>query len=729
MRTIEETRKRWDILFSDNDTSSDLRAALQSEQGGNLCNDGLRSSFLLFDGLDKTEWAPKVDEFRDAYRALRDHFLKYIEHPDDLESTADPLADDEQSPWQTLRHDETLRTEILQDVDRCLQENFFFQEPDTKSKLTDILFVYSKLNPDVGYRQGMHELLAPILWAVDRDSVKPHPGGLDANKDKSEGLMLKLLDPQFVEHDSFTLFLSVMQTARIYYEHGETRSANGQMDVIPIVDRCHYLHKEALMVVDHELAEHLEAVDVLPQIFLTRWMRLLFGREVPFDDVLMMWDLLFAHGLRSELVDFTCIAMLLRIRWQCRSAVLTADYTTALTLLLRYPSPQPHTPQTFVHDAIYLEQNPTAGRGSFIISKYSGRPPDSNFRNHPGTRPTRKAFLWEDFKKHSESNSPVGFPARNSPKSLESLFQDVSQGIQRRTETWGVAKAVRGAVTEARKNMQTMHFEQNMRPGFSRPVSAASASDMQYKAPMATTAASARLETKINLLEERNQALATILREALNDLGSQLANIKDLGSDTSSAVKQALVKAESVQVCLEDSSIPVDPPLDPRVDGGLNQPDKLQETVTSTVGKSEGNIVANERQSRTINPAKTDTTGPKAVSGTSSISLNTATRTNSVRKTESARVIPSRSTVRPSLTDSGFSWMLGGGRNLSGFVSSTSPPPEQTRHLDQSRGKPKPNSLFGLSGDDNPGPDSEHSELALDSLRGSRDLLSGTGPP
>ena len=53
-------------------------------------------AFLLFDGLDKTEWAPKLDESRDAYRALRDHFLKYIEHPDDLESTVDPLADDEQ---------------------------------------------------------------------------------------------------------------------------------------------------------------------------------------------------------------------------------------------------------------------------------------------------------------------------------------------------------------------------------------------------------------------------------------------------------------------------------------------------------------------------------------------------------------------------------------------------------------------------------------------------------
>lgn len=46
-------------------------------------------------------------------------------------------------------------------------------------------------------------------------------------------------------------------------------------------------------------------------------MRLLFGREFPFEDVLVMWDHLFAEGLRSELVDFVCVAMLLRIRWRC----------------------------------------------------------------------------------------------------------------------------------------------------------------------------------------------------------------------------------------------------------------------------------------------------------------------------------------------------------------------------------------------------------------------------
>lgn len=116
----------------------------------------------------------------------------------------------------------------------------------------------------------MHELLAPILWVVDRDSVERRKGSSNEVVDnKDDAQMLDLLDHKFLEHDSFTLFLAVMQTARIYYEHGETRTANGDVDVIPIVSRCQYLHTEALMIIDHELAEHLQAVDVLPQIFLT----------------------------------------------------------------------------------------------------------------------------------------------------------------------------------------------------------------------------------------------------------------------------------------------------------------------------------------------------------------------------------------------------------------------------------------------------------------------------
>ncbi|OOQ86733.1 TBC domain protein [Penicillium brasilianum] len=717
MRDIEETRKRWETLFLGHDTSSDLRAALRAEQGAQLCTDGLRSIcwkvFLLFDSVEREQWSQKLAESRDAYSALRAHFLKYIEHPDDLESTVDPLADDEESPWQTLRNDEKLRAEIVQDVDRCLQENFFFQEPSTKRKLTDVLFVYSKLNPDVGYRQGMHELLAPILWVIDRDSVESPTQGAT---EKEDSLMLDLLDTRFVEHDSFTLFLSVMQTARIYYEHGETKSANGQVDVIPIVNRCQYLHQEALTIIDHELADHLHAVEVLPQIFLTRWMRLLFGREFPFDDVLEMWDLLFAHGLRSDLVDFTCIAMLLRIRWQ----LLKADYSGALSMLLRYPPPEPHSPQAFVHDALYLEQNPTAERGSFLISKYSGRPPESSKpRSRSGIRPAMKAQLWEDFKGRSESSSPGSSPARNSPKSLEALFQDVSQGIQRRTESWGVAKAVRGAVTEARKNMQTMHYEPALRSAATRPKPV---STMAVKgAPHRPTPTELGLQTKIDRLEERNQQLANTLSEALKDLRMQLGMMKNMDADTTDTVKHALDRAQSVQDCLEDSMLP--PPVgsashSATVDEATPQSESL---VSKRVNDTETPEVAEKPDQQGAQPPSlADTSGPSLHSGTpKAASIATTSAMTTAGHTDAGL----RAAVRPSLSDAGFSWMLGGNRNLSTFVSPASVPPEQTRHQDQPRSKGS-SPLFSGHGDEHPRTDqAEHDELALHSLSGARGPL------
>lgn len=210
--------------------------------------------------------------------------------------------------------------------------------------------------------------------------------------------------------------------------------------------------------------------------------------------------------------------------------MLEADCSGALTVLLRYPSPQPYALQSFVYDAIYLEQNPTTDRGNFIISKYSGKPPNS--LRHPGHAGRRAQQLgdWNDI---SEGSSPVKPPSKNGAKGLETIFQDVSEGIQRRTESWGVAKAVRGAVSEARKNMQ-----QNIPTESSHPRTPRSYDD---------------LRTRVNELEERNRFLAKSLSGALDDLRSQTPS-----------TDAALAKVQSVQTCLEDPSAPLPPTSHPK---------------------------------------------------------------------------------------------------------------------------------------------------------------------
>lgn len=53
------------------------------------------------------------------------------------------------------------------------------------------------------------------------------------------------------------------------------------------------------------------------RLVFSRWVRLLFGREFPLQDLLVVWDALFADCVTLDLVDYVFVAMLLYIRDAC----------------------------------------------------------------------------------------------------------------------------------------------------------------------------------------------------------------------------------------------------------------------------------------------------------------------------------------------------------------------------------------------------------------------------
>ena len=144
-----------------------------------------------------------------------------------------------------------------------MPDNTYFRQPDTQKMLLDILFIFCKLNPDVGYRQGMHEVLAPILWVVERDAVDPKEAGVD-NRTQHKDLLLDMCNSHFIEHDTFTLFGLVMQNAKAYYEPSKTK----QSDDSPMLVKCRHIFDKLLPKADPELADHLKEIEVAPQMFL-----------------------------------------------------------------------------------------------------------------------------------------------------------------------------------------------------------------------------------------------------------------------------------------------------------------------------------------------------------------------------------------------------------------------------------------------------------------------------
>lgn len=170
-----------------------------------------------------------------------------------------------QSPWTASRQDENIRNEILQDVQRLPDESFYHQEV-TQTMILDILFIWVKLNPDQGgYRQGMHELLAPLLYVVDQDAVDRKNIGDDV---AASHMMIEMLDSFYIEHDTFALFSKLMEHTKPFYEVSVDASGPLSSEQSAIVEKSKQIHEIALMRVDPELANHLKAIEVLPQIFL-----------------------------------------------------------------------------------------------------------------------------------------------------------------------------------------------------------------------------------------------------------------------------------------------------------------------------------------------------------------------------------------------------------------------------------------------------------------------------
>lgn len=151
-----------------------------------------------------------------------------------------------------------------------MPENLYFREPTTQSTLLDVLFIFCKLNGDIGYRQGMHEVLAPILWVISRDAIEPASLNKAESADPESDLAQEALEYSYIEHDAFTIFCIIMQTVKSFYEMGNNnpQPTTGASSNSPIVERSKRIHEVYLRKVDPELTEHLTDIDILPQIFV-----------------------------------------------------------------------------------------------------------------------------------------------------------------------------------------------------------------------------------------------------------------------------------------------------------------------------------------------------------------------------------------------------------------------------------------------------------------------------
>lgn len=330
---------------------------------GNLQNNPFRSVCwrVLLNVLPSSslEWVTALQSLRSNYQFLQDKFHTDQKMKDVFLDPAinNPLSQAENSPWNQHFQDGELRKLIKQDVVRTFPEVEFFQSHLVRETLVNILFVFARGHPEIGYRQGMHELLAPLYFVVrgDCDTFSAMAAGPDNLSEEAAAVTEELTGTvhrdifslTFCEADTFALFEALMEAVGPWfiskqsvhsigsgYEGKPWSRPQDQTTGNRLVDNLNYIQDVLLKRHDLALFTRLEKLEIFPQIYGIRWLRLLFGREFAFRDTLLLWDAIFADSCPPSLCDQLVVSLLMAVR----ELLLKYEYQDAVQLLMKLPS-------------------------------------------------------------------------------------------------------------------------------------------------------------------------------------------------------------------------------------------------------------------------------------------------------------------------------------------------------------------------------------------------------
>ncbi|KIM28970.1 hypothetical protein M408DRAFT_8402 [Serendipita vermifera MAFF 305830] len=357
-----------------------------------------------------------------------------------------PLSLDEENPWKTWFESVELRKTILQDVQRTFPELPYFREPQVQSDMTNVLFLHSATHADIGYRQGMHELLAAIFLAVDYDSLDKWTATVHGEE------LLEMCDRTWVAADAWALFGVVMEAVNPWYEWREPANSQKKSDdgiqsyVAPVVAVCNRLQNQYLSNIDPTLWRRMSELGIEPQLYGIRWLRLLFTREFGFKEAMILWDGLFAMDSTLNLANWICVAMLVRIR----NNLIPGDYSEQLTYLLRYPTSSENGPlhvSLLLQQAIRLSQEPNTSTGASIVLQ------NRNILNIPIEVPEPPARPTSRKRGDRGVNQGTKTPNHNRDTSQSGFPEMFARNLIERGESLGINRAISNTVSELRKNL------------------------------------------------------------------------------------------------------------------------------------------------------------------------------------------------------------------------------------------------------------------------------------
>lgn len=173
---------------------------------------------------------------------------------------------------------------------------------------------------------------------------------------QDNAILEDLLDPKYLEHDVYAIYDALLTLIVKFFEQAvppqkededneEVKDDNGNItrhlnrglfdsgSNCSLYLKLHYLQHKLLKHFDLNLYTHFEQLGLSPQLYMLRWIRVLFCREFYLDQIIQLWDELFVSDNLIEFIDYIAVAMIHIVRKE----LLEKKDMTIIAILQNYP--------------------------------------------------------------------------------------------------------------------------------------------------------------------------------------------------------------------------------------------------------------------------------------------------------------------------------------------------------------------------------------------------------
>ena len=218
-------------------------------------------------------WKNETIKKNEEYQKITE---KYKYYPDDIKS----------------EEDKNLIIQINKDLPRTRFDCPFFEEKNENNEketnydvLRRILFYYANENSEIGYVQGMNEIIAIIFYIFSKDD---NP-----------------FNKKYVESDAYFVFNQLLSEIKDIFKMEDI--SYSQLFVSIQIKEI----KKILKKIDPELSNYFSVIDLEIDNFVMRWILVLFAQEFIIDVAVNFWDRVFTQKNKIKFICYISVAIIL----------------------------------------------------------------------------------------------------------------------------------------------------------------------------------------------------------------------------------------------------------------------------------------------------------------------------------------------------------------------------------------------------------------------------------